>query len=132
MIPALEAIFGNRTAAGVLLFLENYGSGYASRIAKAYKMPVSVVQDQLRKLEAAGVLVSRSVGRTRVFEFNPRSPTATRLREFLASELQSLPDEIVNEYFLERQRPRRSGKRLERRDHRSAWFLRKEGGECER
>jgi len=114
MIPALEAIFGNRTAAGVLLFLENYGSGYASRIAKAYKMPLSVVQDQLRKLEVAGVLVSRSVGRTRVFEFNPRSPTATRLREFLASELQSLPDEIVKEYFLERQRPRRSGKPLER------------------
>lgn len=114
MIPALEAIFGNRTAAGVLLFLENYDSGYASQIAKVYKMPVSVVQDQLRKLETAGVLISRSVGRTRVFEFNPRSPTATRLRQFLASELRSLPNEVVKKYFLERQRPRRTGKRLER------------------
>jgi len=114
MIPALEAIFGNRTAASVLLYLENYGSGYASRIAGTYTMPVSVVQDQLRKLEAASVLVSRNVGRTRVFEFNPRSPTATRLQGFLAAELEGLPDEIVMKYFRERQRPRRTGKRLER------------------
>ena len=58
MIPALEAIFGNRTAAAVLLYLENYGSGYASRIAKTYGLSVSIVQDQLRKLEGAGVLIS--------------------------------------------------------------------------
>jgi len=114
--PALEAIFGNRTAAAVLLFLGNYGSGYASRIAKDFTMPVSVVQDQLRRLEAAGVLISRTVGRTRVFEFNPRSPTATRLREFIAIELKALPDEIVKKYFRGRQRPRRTGKKLERAD----------------
>ena len=114
MIPALEAVFGNRTAAGVLLFVENYESGYASRIAQTYAMPVSVVQDQLRKLEAAGVLVSRTVGRTRVFEFNPRNPTARRLREFLAAELKALPKGIQKEYFRQRQRPRRTGKRLER------------------
>lgn len=82
MIPALEAIYGNRTAAGVLQFLENHGSGYASRIAKVYEMPVSIVQDQLPKLEATGVLISRSVGRTRIFELNPRTPTATILRKF--------------------------------------------------
>lgn len=114
MIPALEAIFGNRTAAVVLLFLENYDSGYASQIAKTYGMPVSVVQDQLRKLEAAGVLVSRTIGRTRVFEFNPRNPTAKRLRNFLAGELKALPNEITKEYFRARQRPRRTGKVLER------------------
>lgn len=114
MIPALEAIFGNRTAAAVLLYLENYGSGYASRIAKTYGMPVSVVQDQLRKLEGAGVLISRNVGRTRVFEFSPRNPTAERLREFLAAELEALPRSIVKNFFRERRRPRRTGKRTER------------------
>jgi len=114
MIPALEAIFGNRTAAGVLLFLENYDSGYASRIARVYDMPVSVVQDQLRKLEAAGVLVSHTVGRTRVFEINPRNPTARHLRTFLSQELEALPDSLVKRYFRERQRPRRTGKTLTR------------------
>ena len=113
MIPALDAILGNRTAAAVLLFLENYDSGYAREIARTCDIPVSVVQDQLRKLEAAGVLVSRSVGRTRVFEFNPRNPTADRLRQFLTAELAALPKTIVEQYFQERRRPRRTGKRLE-------------------
>lgn len=114
MTPALEALFGNRTAACVLLYLENYGGGYASRIAETYGMPVSVVQDQLRRLESSGLLISRTVGRTRVFEFNPRSPTITRLRNFLAAELKDLPNEIVKRYFRQRRRPRRSGKRLGR------------------
>lgn len=114
MIPALDAILGNRTAAAVLLFLENYDSGYSREIANTYDIPVSVVQDQLRKLEASGVLISRSVGRTRVFEFNPRNPTAGRLRLFLSAELAALPKSIVNQYFQERRRPRRTGKKLER------------------
>jgi hypothetical protein len=114
MTPALEAVFGNRTAASVLLFLENYGSGHASRIAEVYGIPLYSVQKQLIKLETAGVLISRTVGRTRVFEFNPRNPMATRLREFLAAELKALPDSITAQYFRERQRPRRTGKPLER------------------
>ena len=114
MTPALEAIFGNRTAAHVLLFLENYESGYASLIAKTFDMPVSITQDQLRKLENAGVLISRLVGRTRLFEFNPRNPTAKHLRTFLADELSALPESITQRYFRERQRPRRTGKKIER------------------
>ena len=114
MIPILEAIFGNRTAANVLLFIENYESGYASGIAETYDTPVSVVQDQLRKLETAGVLISRTVGRTRVFEFNPRNPTVRNLREFLADELNTMPESLTKRYFRERQRPRRSGKPIER------------------
>lgn len=114
MIPILEAILGNRTAANVLLFIENYESGYASRIAATYDIPLSVVQDQLRKLESAGVLVSRSIGRTRVFEFNPRDPTVRNLRRFLAEELKLIPESLVKKYFRERQRPRRSGKPIQR------------------
>ena len=113
MTPALEAIFGNRTAASILLFLENYDSAHASRIAQAYGIPLYAVQKQLQKLEAAGVLISRKVGRTRVFEFNSRNPMTKRLRQFLAAELRALPDDITVEIFRERQRPRRSGKPLE-------------------
>ena len=114
MTPALEAIFGNRTAAHVLLFIENYESGYASQIAKTFNMPISITQDQLIKLESAGVLVSRKVGRTRLFELNPRNPTVKRLRTFLADELSALPKSITQRYFRERQRPRRTGKKIER------------------
>ena len=112
MTPALEALFGNRTAAGVLLFIANYGAGHANRIANTYGFSVNMVQKQLQRLEIAGVLVSRMVGRSRVFEFNPRNPTASRVRDFLIEELDALPASITDDYFRERQRPRRSGKPL--------------------
>jgi hypothetical protein len=112
MTPALETLFGNRTAAGVLLFIANYGAGHANRIAKTYGFSVNMVQKQLQRLEAGGILVSRLIGRSRVFEFNPRNPTANRIREFLIEELDALPDSVTDDYFRERQRPRRSGKPL--------------------
>jgi predicted ArsR family transcriptional regulator len=112
MSPVLEAIFGNRSAVQTLLFLEAYDSGYASRIAKTFGVSVMAIQRQLRRLEAEGVLVSRTVGKTRVFEFNTRNPTVRNLREFLKAELALLPETEVKEYFRQRQRPRRSGKQM--------------------
>ena len=112
MNPALEATLGNRTAAWVLLFLAAYGEGHANRIARTYELAVSVVRDQLVRLEANGALVSRMVGRSRVFQFNERNPTARNLRGFLQRELDLLPEDDLRRYFRQRQRPRRTGKRL--------------------
>lgn len=109
--PSLDAIFGSTSATRVLLFLENYGSAYATRIARAFGMSVSRARAQLEKYEAAGLLVSRSVGRSRVFEWNPRSQRVPALRAFLRALLDSLPRDTVREFFRERQRPRRQGKR---------------------
>ena len=64
MIPVLEAALGNRTAAWALLFLAAYGEGHANRVARTYGLAVSVVRDQLVRLEANGALVSRMVGRS--------------------------------------------------------------------
>lgn len=65
-----------------------------------------------RRLEANGVLLSRTVGRTRLFEFNMRNPTVRNLRAFLAAELELMPEAEVNEYCRQRQRPRGAAKRL--------------------
>jgi sugar-specific transcriptional regulator TrmB len=110
MNPVLETILGNRSAAQALLFLEAYGSGHASRIAATYGVPVNQIYLQLRRLEAGGVLVSRSVGRTRLFEFNMRNPTVRKLRDLLSAELDMMPAEEVRAYYRQRQRPRRTGK----------------------
>lgn len=112
MTPTLEAVLGNRSAAQTLLFLEAYGSAYASRIATTFDVPVNGIQRQLIRFEAGGVLVSRLVGRTRVFEFNTRNPTVRNLQTFLESELESLPEDVTRMYFRQRQRPRRTGKAL--------------------
>ena len=112
MTPVLEAICGSRSAAQALLFLEAYGSGNARRIATTYDVPVTGIRRQLQRLEANGVLVSRMVGNTRVFEFNPRNPTVRNLRAFLDAELELLPDDELKRYYRQRQRPRRTGKAL--------------------
>jgi len=108
--PILEAIFGTAATAQCLMFIEAYGSGHAQRIADTFEVAQTGVYRQLRRLEAEGVLVSRTVGRTRLFEFNPRNPTVRNLRAFLAAELDALPASEVRLYYRQRQRPRRTGK----------------------
>ena len=109
----LEALFGGQAAAKVLLFIENYGEGYASWIAKTFEMPVSEVQKQLQKFEEAGVLVSRMVGTSRIYTWNPRDPALEGLRLLLQSTLDlGVPEERLQKYFRQRRRPRRKGKPL--------------------
>jgi DNA-binding transcriptional ArsR family regulator len=109
----LESLFGGQAAAKVLLFIQNYGEGYASWIAKTFEMPVSEVQKQLKKFEEAGVLVSRMVGTSRVYTWNPRDPALDGLRQLLKSTLDyGISDDRLKRYFRQRRRPRRQGKRL--------------------
>ncbi len=109
----LESLFGGQAAAKVLLFIENYGEGYASWIAKTFEMPVSEVQKQLKKFEEVGVLVSRMVGTSRVYTWNPRDPALDGLRQLLKSTLDyGISRDRLKKYFRQRRRPRRKGKPL--------------------
>ncbi len=109
----LEVLFGGKAAAKVLLFIENYGDGYASRIAKTFDMPLSEVQKQLQKFEHVGILVSRMVGTSRIYTWNPRDPALGGLRELLRQTLErGIPEKTLQLYFRQRQRPRRQGKAI--------------------
>ncbi|MGI9290572.1 MAG: winged helix-turn-helix domain-containing protein [Gammaproteobacteria bacterium] len=109
----LETLFGGKAAAKVLLFIENYGEGYASGIAKTFGMPVSEVQKQLNKFEQAGILVSRMVGTSRIYTWNPRDLALVELQGLLRQTLeQGIPEKTLQAYYRQRQRPRRQDKRL--------------------
>ena len=109
----LETLFGGQAAAKVLLFIENYGEGYASWIARTFEMPVSEVQKQLKKFEEASVLVSRKVGTLRMYTWNPRDPALAGLRQLLQNTLEyGIPEARLKRYFRQRRRPRRAGKPL--------------------
>jgi hypothetical protein len=112
MNPVLEAIFGNRTAACVLLLLQCYGEGHALRIAKIFGFGLNMTQRQLKRLEEQGVLVSRLVGNIRLFSFNERNPTVRNLRLLLEAELKLLPNDEIQQFFRQHQRPRQTGKAL--------------------
>lgn len=109
----LEALFGGKAAVRVLLFIENYGDGYASRIARTFDMPLSEVQKQLRKFEQAGILVSRMVGTSRIYTWNPLDSALEGLKELLQETLEKgIPEKTLQQYYRQRQRPRRQGKEI--------------------
>ncbi len=106
----LLSVFGSQAAYRVLMYLENYENGYASKIAKTFGMSLNQVQKQLNKFEESGLLVSRKEGTSRVFYFK-KSPVSDELRKFLQSMLNQLPSPTIKKYYRERRRPRREGKR---------------------
>lgn len=108
---AVASLFGSENAGRVLLYLQNYGEGYARAIADAYGLPHSVIQKQLVRLEREGVLVSQLKGRTRVFTWNPRFALRAELAALLEKALPLVPRSEA-QVFARRSRPRRTGKRL--------------------
>ena len=110
MDTPLEALFGNRTAAKVMLYLFHYGEAYATGIAKDLDVALSPVQRQLNKFDAAGILVSKLVGNTRVYTFNPRQPMTRKLKELIQVFYEAMSQREREQLFSARRRPRRRGK----------------------
>jgi hypothetical protein len=106
----LEELFGNPTAEKVLLFISVNESAYAQQIANALQIRLSVIQKQLRRLELGGVLVSRLIGRSRLFSINPRFAVARELRALLKRAYSLLPAAERSPYESGRARPRLTGK----------------------
>ncbi len=95
----MEAVFGSVAAQCVLLYLQNYSEGYARGIAETFDMSASQVFKQLRKFEAGELLVSRPIGKTRMYSWNEQNLLVTDLRLLLQALLQSLPEAEVNRYY---------------------------------
>ena len=108
----LEVLLGSSAAERVLMYLQNYEQGYGREIAATFGMAQSQVRKQLEKFESGGVLVSRLVGRTRLYQWNPRNPLVPAIRALLSAAIDSLPPADRQRYMRRRTRPRRSGKAL--------------------
>ena len=81
----LSTLFGSKTTACVLLFLNKEKEAHALRIAKTFGFGLNQTQRQLKKLEANYILVSWRVGNVRLYAFNKRNPTVVNLQVFLSS-----------------------------------------------
>ena len=108
----IEAIVGSISCERVLVFLNARGEGYAREIAAFFSSSLAPVQKQLDKLEAGGVLASRTAGRTRLYTFNPRYPLLTELSALLEKSISFYDEELQQRLLLNRRRPRRRGKPL--------------------
>ncbi len=108
----IEVLLGSKNAERVLLYIFTREEGYAREIAAFYKTDLKPIQMQLDKFEKGGVLVSRSIGRTRPYEFNPRYPFLTELKALLEKALSFYPAKVQEELQMNRRRPRAKGKTL--------------------
>jgi hypothetical protein len=108
----LEYLFGSKNRERILIYLCIRNEGYARELALYYKTDLTPIQNQLNKLEIASVLVSKKVGKTRVFSFNPRYPFINELKSLLIKSTEFLPSEELNNLKIYRKRPRRTGKPL--------------------
>jgi hypothetical protein len=108
----LEALLGSISCERVLVFLAAREEGYAREVASFFDTSLAPIQKQFDKLEAGGVLVSRTAGRTRLYTFNPRYPFLSELTAFLNKALTFYDQEMQDKLLLNRRRPRRRGKPL--------------------
>ncbi len=106
----LEKILGSDIAMKIMLHLVHYGEMYPSAVAKDYELTLSAVQKQFARFEEAGVLVSKLVGRTRVYMFNKKSKAATKFYDLIKVYYDGLSVKDKEKIFSQRRRPRRPGK----------------------
>ena len=108
-LMVIQELFGKSVYLS-LLHLFHYGETYASAIARDFSTSLSQIQRGLDRLESAGVLVSKQVGKTRTYLFNPKSPFLAPIQEMIRIEYEAIPDIERRKIFAERRRPRRKGK----------------------
>lgn len=108
----LETLLGSTSCEQVLLFILAREEGYPRGIARFFKVNYRPIRNQLDKLEAGGILRSRSAGRTRLYSFNPRCPFADELKRLLIKVMKFCPEDLKERLLVNRRRPRRRGKPL--------------------
>jgi hypothetical protein len=109
MVMRASSPFGSWTRTRVLLALSLTGSSYARELSRLLRAPLSGVQKALQSLEVDGLIAGRSVGRTRVFQLDPRYFARDVLKQFLRR-LCEPETRLLREVSALRRRPRRTGK----------------------
>lgn len=79
----LEGLLGNKSAEKVMLALYVNKELHASAIARAFNTALDPIKKQLERFEEAGFLVSRVVGRSRLYRFNDKHPFIYPLKDLL-------------------------------------------------
>lgn len=108
----LSILFNSALREKILYYLLECGDGYSSELARNFGASLFAVQNQLQRLEGAGILVSRAIGKTRIYTLNPRYFLIRELTAILKKSFERLPEEEIRAHYRPRKRPRRSGKPL--------------------
>jgi predicted transcriptional regulator len=90
----LEKLFGNIVIEKILFYLLANEKGYGKELKEALDIPLYSIQMALSRLEKGGIIVRQAIGKTQVYQFNPRYPFLNELKAFLTKAYNSLPEEL--------------------------------------
>lgn len=108
----LEALFGTKNRELTLQYLLVFKEGYAREIAKYFDVALPSIQNQLKHLEDNGLALSKMVGRTKVYFFNPRYAFLEELTALLEKAREYYKPQLKEKLVMQRKRPRRPEKPL--------------------
>lgn len=109
MLERNSALLGNRNRTAVLVAIRLLGETWPSELAALLQLRLFSVQKILEAYEREGVLVSRTMGRTRQVSLNPRYVAQAEL-DALLWKLGQHDVGLQAMLAARRRRPRRAGK----------------------
>jgi DNA-binding transcriptional ArsR family regulator len=106
----LADLTGSLAAEAALLHLFHHGETYGRAVSADFGVSLDSVQKQLDKLERTGILISKWQGRTLIFNWNPKSRAASRLKDLVGVAYEGISSEISSMKFATRRRHRSKDK----------------------
>ncbi len=108
----IEVLLGSQSCEQVLLYIVARERGYAREISQYFNVSETPIKRQLLNLEAGGILIAEEMGRTRLFQLNPRCPFASEIRALFEKVISFMTETDREKLSMNRNRPRRTGKPL--------------------
>ena len=106
----LKDIFGSKIAGQILIHIYHNGESHASAMAKDFDLALTSIVHQLNRFEKAQILISKKVGRSRLYTFNLKSAYAKPIKAIAEIAYEGIPLKERQKLFSNRRRPRRKGK----------------------
>lgn len=104
LVSFLAGLSGSEVAEAILVFLIREDDCYSSLIARYTGFPHQAIGIQLRRLESAGIVVKRMMGRTACYTYNRNSPWVAKLIASVTSYFENLSPAEQSAFF-ERKAP---------------------------
>lgn len=99
LVSYLAGLTGSEVAEAVLIFLTRENDCYSSFIARYTGFPHQAIGIQLRRLESAGIVVKRMMGRTACYSYNRKSPWVAKLITSVTTYFENLSPEEQAAFF---------------------------------
>ncbi|NNM44282.1 MAG: winged helix-turn-helix transcriptional regulator [Chlamydiae bacterium] len=87
----LDGLFGSKNIQRILIFLFVNGKCYGSQLQKLLQTALTPIQKALSRLENAGIIISYSEGKTKLYQFNSGYPLIEELELLLKKAYTILP-----------------------------------------